>query len=346
MGGVAALGVVLAILASCESSRGPSPAVQGAVDAGEVGPSEATPPPSSCQQDLMTEPTCTHPAVRAECVGGWCRIPRGCFVAGSPECEQGRARDSEPQVQVTLTHDFEIQQYEVSREEWLAQGFAIHSPDPKSDVKPCTEASCPITNVTLQDAARFANKLSQSKGLSLCYRFDQCETRDGGDGVVCGVWGQTTASLYDCQGYRLPTELEWEYAARAGTRTAIYTGEVAFRSGCELLASADRAGWYCGNAGRTTHPRGQKEPNGWGLYDTSGNVFEWVTSNWNSWGYGSKPLVDPFPTIVANQELEVVRGGAAFAQMTNLRSAMRSSLPPGWQSDGHGFRLVRTLPNR
>jgi len=301
----------------------------------------------SCEQDLVTTADCKHPDVRPECVGGWCRIPRGCFVAGAPQCEPGRARDSEPQVQVTLTHDFEIQQYETSQAEWVALGLANHSNDADPNIRSCADPGCPVSNVSMQDAARFANKLSESRGLPSCYRFDQCTLEDGGVFMRCAVWEQTVASLYDCQGYRLPTELEWEYAARAGTKSAVYSGDIVpVVSGCDWSESADRIGWYCGNSDRSIRPSGRKAANAWGLYDTSGNVSEWVTTVFDGAGYAKGPLIDPFPKLVPNQQIDISRGGGAGGRLSMMRSASRYMNSPNVHAVGFGFRLVRTLPNR
>lgn len=346
-------------IASCERGGGGGEvSPPGPAGARDSGVRDSTPPGLSdvsapvldagCQQDLVTDKTCVHPAVVAECAAGWCRIPRGCFVAGSPLCEQGRARDSEPQVQVTLTHDFEIQRHEASQGEWTALGFVNHSLDPGYAVTSCGAPECPVTNMTVVEAAQFANKLSESKGLPACYRIEGCEADDAGITTRCATWAQNTPSLYDCKGYRLPTELEWEYAARAGTKTMLYSGEVEhWAASCDLRANADKIAWYCGNSNPpTVHPPGQKTPNGWGLYDMSGNAAEWVTSVYNSWGYGKGPLVDPFSTLDPAAELQVSRGGGAYGFLSVIRSAKRDAIPPPVHGVGYGFRLVRTLPNR
>jgi formylglycine-generating enzyme required for sulfatase activity len=125
--------------------------------------------------------------------------------------------------------------------------------------------------------------------------------------------------------YRLPTEAEWEYAARAGNPDD-YTGDL------------DARGWYSSNSGNQPHPVGQKQLNGWGLYDMHGNVWEWV-SDWYG-PYSQESATDP--TGAASGSNRVFRGGSWLNDATDCRSANRATLDPGNRGSGLGFRLVRT----
>jgi formylglycine-generating enzyme required for sulfatase activity len=118
-----------------------------------------------------------------------------------------------------------------------------------------------------------------------------------GHGMLCNSVRALNASVYDCRGYRLPTGAEWEYAARAGTKTSFYTGDFFPIPGARDSCTGDPAllpiAWYCANAGPFTHPVGQKAPNGWGLHDMIGNVTEWVGSvgpGGNGYGEGPRSL--------------------------------------------------------
>jgi formylglycine-generating enzyme required for sulfatase activity len=125
--------------------------------------------------------------------------------------------------------------------------------------------------------------------------------------------------------YRLPTEAEWEYACRAGS-TGDYAGKL------------DEMGWYEENAGRQTHPVGQKQPNAWGLYDMHGNVSEWCQDSYRL--YPDGVVTDPQgPSSDSNR---VIRGGGWGYAAAYCRSAYRYGLSPGYRDLALGFRLVRT----
>jgi formylglycine-generating enzyme required for sulfatase activity len=248
-------------------------------------------------------------------------------------------------VQVTLTHPFEIQEKETSQAEWVALGFPNPSTVSDAGNRPsdCIDPECPVGNVTIFEAAGYANALSASRGYPACYALTNCIGAVG-SGMVCSEWRATMASVFDCPGFRLPTELEWEYAARAGTHTALYNGELAPTENCGQNDAASEIGWYCGNSGKTSHPRGQKRANGWGLFDMAGNAFEWVTSDFNGNGYGKTALTDPYPTLPPTDAgFYVARGGGGGAFVSNMRSAARSIFAPTARGGTSGFRLVRTL---
>jgi len=134
--------------------------------------------------------------------------------------------------------------------------------------------------------------------------------------------------------YRLPTEAEWEYAARAGTTTAYSFGEEAKQLG--------RYAWYGEDFGSgSTHPVGQKEPNPWGLYDVHGNVWEWVQDWYDARYYASSPSVDP--TGPQSGSSRVVRGGSWHQTATSWRSAFRREYDPDYRGISIGLRLVLSV---
>jgi len=137
-------------------------------------------------------------------------------------------------------------------------------------------------------------------------------------------------------------DAEWEYAARAGTVTAFYTGDITQPYDCDPVdPNLDAAGWFCGNAGETTHPVGEKQPNAWGLHDMHGNVFEWV----HDW-YGDYPagdVVDPLGPAAGGGR--VYRGGSWDRGARAARAAYRNrNNPDDRDDDFFGFRPARSLP--
>ena len=137
--------------------------------------------------------------------------------------------------------------------------------------------------------------------------------------------------------YRLPTEAEWEYACRAGTTTRYYFGDDDNQLG--------NYAWYDGNPNDTTHPVGQKKPNGWGLYDMSGNVWEWCEDDWHD-SYKNAP--DDGTAWIDNdnrsQSEKCLRGGSWLDFPYNCRSAIRSRINPGIHYSVSGFRVACVSP--
>jgi formylglycine-generating enzyme required for sulfatase activity len=202
-------------------------------------------------------------------------------------------------------------------------------------------ADCPVECLTWHEAAAFANAVSDATGLDSCY---SCSW--SGDDVECAI----TGSPYACAGYRLPTEAEWEYAARAGTGTA-------FSNGGNLLAGTEYdcsaveldngaqlgdIAVFCGNDPERPEEVGTKAPNPWGLYDMHGNVWEWVGDSYASYdGAATDPFVDE------DGAGRQVRGGGWRSTAQRARSASRLDWYPGNRFDFLGFRLARApAPSR
>ena len=260
---------------------------------------------------------------------GFTLIEAGTFTMGSPASEAGRD-NVETQHQVSITRNFYMQVHEVTQEEW--RELMGNNPS----YFPSCGGDCPVENVTWYDAVAYANALSRAERLDECFELSDCASR-AGEGMDCA---SVTFAGLDCEGYRLPTEAEWEYAARAGTTTAFYTGSIT-ETECDLDPNLDEIGWYCGNADGMTHQVGQKSPNDWGLYDMSGNVQEWVWDWWVLRYYNSSPPGDPLGPSSGWDR--VVRGGCWLDEAWIARVADRSGYTPHLSFYCLGFRLARSV---
>jgi formylglycine-generating enzyme required for sulfatase activity len=275
-------------------------------------------------------------------------ITHGAFTMGSPGGEVGR-RDDETQHDVTLTRDFEMQTREATQEQFIdLLGF-----NPSRFPVLGTDFQRPVETVSWFDVLAFSNRLSERAGYAACFTLTDIVCDDGEPGDTtdyCNEHGgildadvslNGAATVYDCEGYRPPTEAEWEYAARAGTTTSTYNGNVTV-AGCSPLDSvAGEIAWYCANSNNTTHLGGEKLPNAWGLYDMAGNVTEW-TWDWYSHTYPGA-VTDPDGPDAGF--FRAVRGGECrYSGAIRLRSAQRGGQTPGWRHFYIGFRVVRTLP--
>ena len=258
--------------------------------------------------------------------GKWTPIPGGTFQMGSPSSEKCRYSD-ETQHQVTLTHKFSIMSTEVTQ----AQFNALMGYNP-SYFSSCGN-TCPVEKVNWHEAAAYANALSSQGGKAKCYT-----CTGSGKSVSCSeASAYAGKKVYQCPGYRLPTEAEWEYAYRAGTSTAFYNGGITSCSSTD--PNLDKIGWYWKNSSSKTHPVGQKTPNTWGLYDMAGNVWEWCHDWYGT--YPSSSVIDPVGT---SGSYRVERGGSWYDRADFARAASRHVSSPGARYNFLGFRLARSVP--
>ena len=243
-------------------------------------------------------------------------IPAGTFLMGSPASESGREPLDEIQHQVTITRAYEMQVTTVTQLQWAylmgfnPSGFKsiLNCPDEYLElfgIPMCPNN--PVETVSLIDAQAFIGKLNA----------------DNHDGYI----------------YRLPTEAEWEYAVRAGSKSAYYFGS--------HYEEVPKYAWIYPHSGRQTHPVGRLIPNAWGLYDMEGNVSQWV-SDWYQ-VYKEGALMDPQGPATGWAGMRTNRGcGYGNAAVTSewglelCRSANRANAAPETAQNGLGFRLVRT----
>ncbi len=231
-------------------------------------------------------------------------IPGGQFIMGS----EGQL-DAGPPHPVTIS-PFYMDRHEVTQEfyERLMGKNPARRKGPKN----------PVERVRWTDTLKFCNARSAEEGLTPCYNLE------------------TWACDFSAEGYRLPTEAEWEYACRAGS-----PGDYYFEGGADRL---DAHAWFRENAGRKHHPVGQKEPNPFGLYDMAGNVREWCNDWYTVDAYSPQPAVDPHGP--ASGEKTVLRGGAFSGSAETCTSWNRYCDEPGFTdacvaSDDYGFRCVK-----
>jgi formylglycine-generating enzyme required for sulfatase activity len=241
-------------------------------------------------------------------------IPAGAFLMGLPESDQDAPRNQTPQRLVQFTRPFYLGIDEVTQAQYRAVTGA--SPSTLSGSE-----ALPVETVNWFDALAFCNELSRHEGLTPFYVID-------GQRIEVPDWNGT--------GYRLPTEAEWEYACRAGSRMRYCFGDDA--------AALGEYAWYGGNSGKHSHPVGQKRPNAWGLHDMHGNIAEWCWDGYDAHYYQKSPGAVPRDPSDATDRL--IRGGSWARSARDCWSTYRGTAAPNQRDLAAGFRVARGASSR
>jgi formylglycine-generating enzyme required for sulfatase activity len=234
-------------------------------------------------------------------------IDGGTFVTDIPTSESDRFDDEYPERQVTVS-PFYMGKYTVTQAEYQAV-MGINPRNDKGD-------NLPAVNISWYNAVEYCNRLSQREGLTPAYMINEENI----------TWNR------NANGYRLPAGVEWEYAAMGGNGSPgnyNYSGS----------NNADDVAWYSGNSGGRTHEVGKKAPNGLGLYDMSGNVWEWC---WDRFNYYTNGDVEYPADDSASESGRMMRGGSFFSKADYARSLCANDGDPYSRAANTGFRLARS----
>ncbi|MGL1892824.1 MAG: formylglycine-generating enzyme family protein [Spirochaetaceae bacterium] len=228
-------------------------------------------------------------------------VEAGTFYMGS---ENGQENERPVHIE-TILKDYYIGKYEVTQKLW--QKVMGNNPSQfKND-------NSPVEKVSWYETLEFCNKLSEIEGLTPAYNLDD------------GLNDKKITIIPNSTGYRLPTEVQWEYAARGGNKSLRFK----FSGGNNV----NNVGWYEGNSKNITHPVGSKQPNELGIYDMTGNVFEWCYNFLNSYKRG-------FPD---NPFDHAIRGGSWYYHSSYMHVSFRFPFSPHGRGNNIGFRISRPV---
>ncbi len=292
---------------------------------------------------------------------GFAQLNAGTFTMGSPQDEPGHILH-EWEHQVTLTRNFQIQVTEVTNRQYMemvqwaydnghvtaTSASVIDNLGSDHELLDLDTSACdidfadgvftcrwpvhPVRAVTWYGAAAYCNWLSMQQSLAPAYDHT--------------TWACNQHSPYTAQGWRLPTEAEWEFACRGGSTTAFSNGPITV-TGCDGDPVLDLIGWYCGNSGPDPNTVGQLSPNAWGIYDMHGNLWEWCNDQYGENYYlnGDDANLDPVgPTdeILPTTHF-VLRSGGIQNGASACRSACRANSWPDTSFYSWGFRVARSV---
>jgi len=267
----------------------------------------------------------------------WC--PPGTFKMGSPADKPDRYEDEDDtagpggrQVDVTISQGFWLARTETTQAQFQAltgrnPSWCSAAGGGKDEMAGMDTANFPVEFVTWYDAVEYCNLLSTAAGLPSCYEITGLKRSSDG-----GIESATVKHMGG-KGFRLPTEAEWEYACRAGTKSAYWFMEAHH----EPASALGKYAWYWENSGRRTQPVGSKPANPWGLFDMHGNCWEWTGD-----GYADRLVGGSDPRNDTQGQDRVVRGGSWSDYARITRSANRYRYSPGNRYYYIGFRVART----
>jgi formylglycine-generating enzyme required for sulfatase activity len=279
-------------------------------------------------------------------VGDMIFVPPGTFTQGSPEDEPCRATFGsgvELQFTHTLTRTIAVMPTEVTQGMWSnLRTYQPTLPVDPSDITYGSGSTHAVQNLTWSEAILFSNLLSVQRGLDRCYFTDPSFT------LPVTSSNYTTYPLYcdfDADGFRLPTEGEWEYFCRAGTTTPFSVTEYQYiESFCDwcdpyTMKTLESVAVFCADDPPSAIPVAYKKPNPWNLYDVHGHVSEWCWDVYDWYPTGS--AIDY--SLNTSNVSRVYRGGSRTSDPSGCRSAFRDHGDYSVRLNTRGFRLVRTL---